>query len=287
MQKIIDKLFYLRLTQMSIMLFIGLCCYVFSKIPHVWWVMMTMYMMLGSVEPGLVKAKSINRAKGTLMGLVLFFPTIYLLQFNYRLIPLVLMCSVILVGSISPKRYDITVIFITFAVLSSTAYSFTTPTIEGTLQMELNRGLNTLIAITIVFIGEYFMFKRFRYAYKACFIYQLMVRKALLKAVRKITKHHGLGISKNKSILFNELSQVFLITFNNLVTSSTSLLLSSDTKESEREQILTFNSLAFAARRKILALYYNTLIAHNSTSANQELMEIHQIIKRMAFIQIK
>jgi hypothetical protein len=273
MQKIINKLFYLRLAHMTLMLAIGLCFYVFSKIPHSWWLMMTIYLMLGSVEPGLVKSRSIMRAKGTIMGLITFLPLIYLLQLNYRFIPYIFMLSVVIMNTISPKKYHYTTMFITLLVLMLSAYDFTAPTAEGPWQLTMNRSINTLLAITIIFAGEYFLFNRFRYASKLCYLYQIRTCRTINKIRILLIK----STRENQALLLDDISNLLSPVFLDLMNSSASILnLKTNITAQDKDRVQLFNNIAYQTRSKLLALYANKYVLSDIDAA----IETNEIIKQ-------
>ena len=82
-----QKLSYARFGQIAFVFVVGLGMYLFTTIPHNWWIFLTVMMMSAAIEPGLIIKKSINRGKGTLLGILIFLPMIYLMHFNYRVIP--------------------------------------------------------------------------------------------------------------------------------------------------------------------------------------------------------
>lgn len=139
---------------------IGLIIFLFTTIPHKWWVWVTIMVVSGAFESGLIIRKSFLRIRGSLSALLLIIPLLYIMQLNYRMIPIAFILSGIglAVSSMNPRRYDIFVFFTTlfvFFILSQTALPDTD---KSPIDMVLNRAICTAIGIFIVFACDYFLF---------------------------------------------------------------------------------------------------------------------------------
>lgn len=112
--KLKKKLDYARFTQLAVMFMVAMWIYLFTTIPHKWWVLLTVIMISAGIEPGLIIRRSIHRIGGTFAALLILIPLIYLMQINYRFIPVVFIFGIIglAVTALNTRRYDISVFFI-------------------------------------------------------------------------------------------------------------------------------------------------------------------------------
>src|SRR5690348_14094960 len=89
------RLDYARFTHLTGMFMIAMFIYLFSTIPHKFWVLLTVLVVSAGIEPGLIIRRAIHRINGTFAGLALMIPLLYLMQLNYRLIPIVFVLAII------------------------------------------------------------------------------------------------------------------------------------------------------------------------------------------------
>ncbi|MGL5742723.1 MAG: FUSC family protein [Legionella sp.] len=93
------------------MFLVAMWIYLFSTIPHNWWVLLTVIVISAGIEPWLIVRRAIHRIGGTFAALIILIPLIYLMQLNYRFIPVVFIAAItgLAVSSINTNRYDISV----------------------------------------------------------------------------------------------------------------------------------------------------------------------------------
>ena len=118
-QNLKKKLEYARFIHLLVIYMVTLAIYLFTTIPHKRWILLTVLVISAGIEPGLILKRSKHRIMGTLLGLILLIPLLYTLQLNYRLVPVVFIIALIgmIVSSLKPSRYDISVFFITLSVI--------------------------------------------------------------------------------------------------------------------------------------------------------------------------
>ncbi len=253
-QTVRQNLTVARAGQIALVYSVGLAAYLFTTIPHSWWIFVTVLMMTAAIEPGLVIQRSVHRGKGTLAGIIIFIPLIYLLQFNYRLIPLVFIMAACLISVPSAKRYDISVIFTTMMVFILTAYTFNQPLLEGPIEQALNRAVCTILGIVICIGGDYFIFAKFKYPRKAYYVLQHELCNLLQEKLELILAYEKSKM--NAYILVENLRDSLNNKFSEICTSGDSLVYDLKTDNHTREQVKIFDKLMWELRREIYAIYF-------------------------------
>ncbi|TXI99775.1 MAG: FUSC family protein [Neisseriales bacterium] len=282
-----NKLNYARFGQISFVFTIGMAMYLFTTIPHNWWILLTVIMMSAAIEPGLIIKKSINRGKGTLIGILLFLPLIYLLQLNYRFIPLVFILLSIGISVPNAKRYDISVIFMTMMVFTMNAYNFTVPTQEGPFEATLNRGICTVIGIIICIAGDYFLFRRFDYSRKVYFLLQHELCNMLEKKIEMIRNAHKQKL--NRYLIVENLRESFNQAYTTIATSAESIRLSLNTNAETKQKINDFDITIWQLRKAVFGLYYSECILQHNQSSEEHLERFKHLIDkaRRNFISLR
>lgn len=247
-----QKIAATRLAQITIVYALGLIVYLFTTLPHNWWVFLTVMMMTAAIEPGLVVQKSINRGKGTLIGIILFIPLITLLQFNYRFIPLTFIILACLLFIPTAKRYDLTVIFMTMMVFMLTAYNYTTPLIEGPLEVTLNRAICTVVGVFICLGGDYILFKRFNYSRKLYYLLQRELCIILKQKVQYMLENEN----KNLLVVVEDLRTVLNTKFAEINNSATSLKYDLRSDKITKANVVQFETAMWKLRKDIYSIYY-------------------------------
>ncbi len=145
--------------------------FLFTTLPENKWILLTVLVVSAGIEPGLILRRSKHRMGGTLAALLILVPLIYLMQLNYRFIPVLFIIAVIAlnVTALNIQRYDISVFFVTLSVFLLLAQTTDTNSPQGPFEMMINRGICTLIGILIVLMGDYFLFQSYRYSHKLYF----------------------------------------------------------------------------------------------------------------------
>lgn len=272
------KLDYARFGQISFVFTIGMAMYLFTTIPHNWWIFLTVMMMSAAIEPGLIIKKSINRGKGTLIGILLFLPLIYLLQLNYRFIPLVFILLGVGISIPNAKRYDISVIFMTMMVFTMNAYNFTVPTQEGPFETTLNRGICTVIGIIICIAGDHFLFRRFDYSRKVYFLLQHELCNTLEKKIDMIRSAHEQKL--NRYLIVENLRESFNQIYSNIATSGESIRLSLTTNAEIKQKINDFSIIIWQLRKVGFGLYYSECILQDDKASQEHLERFKHLLDK-------
>lgn len=272
------KLDYARFGQISFVFTIGMAMYLFTTIPHNWWIFLTVMMMSAAIEPGLIIKKSINRGKGTLIGILLFLPLIYLLQLNYRFIPLVFILLGVGISIPNAKRYDISVIFMTMMVFTMNAYNFTVPTQEGPFETTLNRGTCTVIGIIICIAGDHFLFRRFDYSRKVYFLLQHELCNTLEKKIDMIRSAHEQKL--NRYLIVENLRESFNQIYSNIATSGESIRLSLTTNAETKQKINDFSIIIWQLRKVGFGLYYSECILQDDKASQEHLERFKHLLDK-------
>ena len=281
------KLEYARFTHIIILCIIALVIYLFSTIPHKFWVFLTMLVITSSVEPGLIIKRSINRAKGTLLALAFLIPLLYIVQLNYRLIPVILILTTIsfATSTLNPHRYDITVFFVTLFVFLLTAQTIEVISVEGPFEMVVNRGICTTIGIVIVLAGDYFLFNSYRYAQKLYLLHQIMVYDFLKEIEQRILDAAANG--SNSFIFIEKLRDDFNKIYIPTTTSAESLKLDLKTNATMQQQIVHFQEKIGELRRLAFAICFSEFMLKSPVSTAKHLRQYHQLLKKTRALFIK
>ncbi|KTD20070.1 Uncharacterised protein [Legionella lansingensis] len=274
------QLGYARFTHLVLIYTMGIITYVVSNMPHKWWVLLTVLVISSSIEPGLIVQRARHRIKGTLLALILMIPLLYLLQLNYRLIPVLFIGSAVgmLVTTLNLRRYDICVFFITLFAFLLTATTFTSTVPESPIEMVVNRGICTLIGILIVFIGDYLLFNSFHYSQKLYLLHQIIVYKVI-----KNNAEHLLSLSSESPtpiIFMEKLRNQFNDSFT-LITSSSENLQSELKAGSELgEKIIHFQNTIWELRRILFAMSFSALLLKSQPITHEHFMKYQQLMKK-------
>lgn len=112
------KLDYARFVHLSVIFMIAMFTFLFTTLPENKWILLTVLVVSAGIEPGLIIRRSKHRMGGTLAALLILVPLIYLVQLNYRFIPVLFVIAVIAlnVTALNIRRYDISVFFVTISV---------------------------------------------------------------------------------------------------------------------------------------------------------------------------
>lgn len=271
-----NKLTVARVGQITIVYTIGLMMYLFTTIPHSWWIFVTVLMMSAAMEPGLVIQKSVNRGKGTLMGIILFIPLIYLLQLDYRFIPLVLILACCFINVPSAKRYDLSVVAMTIMVLTLTAYTFNKSIIAGPIVEGLNRAICTMIGIFICIGGDYFLFSRFKYSKKVYYVLQHELCNLLEEQLLLIQDFHQKHM--NAVILVDKIRERLNGKFSELNTSGNSLLFDMKIDNKTKNMVKHFDEIAWYLRREVYAVFYCTSILEDKAASVIHLARFQELL---------
>ncbi len=272
------QLDYARYNHLAMMFLIALLFFLISELPHKWWILSTVVIVSAAIEPGLMMQRANARIRGTLLALLLMIPLLYVLQLNYRFIPLTLILAFCFIGAaaMNPNRYDISVFFITIAIFLLTAQTTGAHTLEGPVEMVINRGLCTLIGITIIIIGDYFLFNSYQYAQKLHLFNQLNVYSCLQKNVRLLRTKPLKEISSYHFL--NTMRDHFNDAYTKVSFSATSL--SEDLKANAYidQQVEQFQNTIWELRKVIFALTSAIIVLHDEHIIEHHLAEYRRLM---------
>ena len=152
------------------------------------------------------------------------------------------------------RRYDISVIFTTMMVFTLTAYTFTTPLLEGPFEMTLNRVVCTVIGIIICISGDYFLFGRFNYSRKVYFLLQHDVCDMLEAKLKNICRFHE--TQQNIILLVEDLRDSFNSGYSSIATSGESIRSSLTNNLATKSKVVEFELILWQLRKVDFAVYY-------------------------------
>lgn len=278
--KLKKKLDYARFTQLAMMFMVAMWIYLFTTIPHKWWVLLTVIMVSAGIEPGLIIRRAIYRIGGTFAALLVLIPLVYLMQLNYRLIPVVFILGIIglAVSSLNTRRYDISVFFITIVVFLLLAQTTDATSPEGPIEMVLNRGICTLIGAFIVLIGDYFLFQAYRYSQKLYLFHQMMVYDFFKSKVTQITIYRSKKI--NTFIFVEKLRGEVIKYCTPIAMSSENLKLEVKISPEIKKKVDIFQETIWDLRRLIFALCVSEFVLHSAPATEKHLNEFKVLMNR-------
>ncbi|CEG55533.1 FUSC family protein [Legionella fallonii] len=277
-QKLKRKLDWARFIHLAILFMVAMFLYLFSTIPERWWILLTVLVISAGIEPGLIIRRSIHRIGGTLAALAILIPLIYLLQLNYRLIPVLFILTIIglNITALNTKRYDISVFFITLTVFLLLAQTTEVTSPQGPLEMVINRGTCTLIGIFIVTVADYFLFQSYRYSHKLYLFHQLMLYGFFTKKIREIS---NLRQNKTNTFLFIEKMRDQIIHhFAPIAISSENLKLEGKISRKTKEQIDIFQDTVWKIRRLLFALCVSECILQSPSATERHLHQVKELM---------
>lgn len=231
-------------------------------------------------EPGLILRRAIHRTGGTILALILLIPLLYLLQLNYRLIPVLFIFSLVglSVSTLNTKRYDISVFFITLFVFFLLAQTEEATSANGPFEMVLNRTICTVIGIFIVLVGDLFLFNAYRYSHRLYLFHQMMVYNFLNESVQKIM---GADPDKMNTFLFVEkLRSSAIEHFLPISTSSENLKLDYKTTPKTKQKVDDFQQTTWEIRRLVFALCISKFVLHSPKTTNQHAQRFELLMKK-------
>jgi hypothetical protein len=178
----------LRFIHLAILYTLAILVFLFTTLPHKWWILLTVLVVSAAVEPGLLIRRSVQRMFGTMLALIFLIPFICILQLNYRLISIVFVLSIVgvSISSANSKRYDIMVFFITVSVFLLLAQTSELHTSKGPIEMVFNRAICTSIGIALVIAVDYFLFRSYNYSQKLYAYNQLITFHFLKNIIAKV-----------------------------------------------------------------------------------------------------
>ncbi len=254
-----------RFIQLICIYIAALLLFLFTTIPHARWIDSTVILLLASNNPGLLYQKSFERGLGTLYGVVLFVPFIYLMHINYKLIPLALILFALLNNVTTAKRHDIMVMFTTLALFTLSSFNDIENIVEGPIETMIKRFVCTLIGIFLCLIGDYLFFRRYDYTRKLYRFHQLEVYRTLVKHMNMVTRHDVKN--SNRFILIDKLRSNLNQIFVNITTSGDGLFYGYDTQEATKDNIKNFKESMWQMRKLIFVAYHAKCVSQDDLMA--------------------
>lgn len=274
------RLDYARFTHLAGMFMIAMAIYLFSTIPHKFWILLTVIVVSAGIEPGLIVRRAMHRIGGTFAALAILIPVIYLMQLNYRFVSVVFVLSMIglSVSSLNPRRYDITVFFTTIMIFLLLAQTSELNSPEGPFDMVLNRAICTLIGIAIILVGDYFLFQGYQYSHKLYLFHQRLVYNFFKHALQDIVKANPEKI--NTFIYVEKLRAAVIEHCNPITVSAENLLLEKKISSQVKSRVNTFQETLWEMRRLIFALTVSKFVLNAPMTTEKHLQQFNKLMQQ-------
>lgn len=274
------RLDYARFTHLASMFMIAMLIYLFSTIPHKFWILLTVLVVSAGIEPGLIVRRAIHRIGGTFTALAILPPLIYLMQLNYRFVSVVFIVGMIglAISSLNPRRYDISVFFTTIMIFLLLAQTSEANSPEGPFDMVLNRGICTLIGVAIVLVGDYFLFQGYHYSHKLYLFHQRLVYNFFRAALQDIIKAQAEAI--NTFIYVERLRAKVIKTCTPITVSSENLLLEKKISPQTKRKVEAFQETLWEMRRLIFALTVTKFVLHTPDMTEKHLERFFALMQQ-------
>ena len=166
--------------------------------------------------------------------------------------------------------------FITVIVFLLLAQTTDLNSPEGPFEMVLNRGLCTLIGISIVFIGDYFLFQAYHYSQKLYLLHQMMVYNFFNDVVKQIINCHTEKI--NTFIFVEKLRGQVIKNCAPIAISSQNLKLEVKISPQAKERVDIFQETIWDIRRVIFALCISEFVLKSSTATQKHLQRFERLM---------
>jgi uncharacterized membrane protein YccC len=271
---------YARFAHLAISFSIAMFLFLFSTIPEKRWILLTVLVISAGIEPGLIIRRSVHRIGGTLAALLVLIPLIYIMQLNYRFIPVLFILAIIAlnVTVLNPKRYDINVFFMTLVVFLLLAQTTEINSPQSPFEMVINRGVCTLIGIIIVLMGDYFLFQSYRYSHKLYLFHQMLVYNFFKEQIKEISLCRQ---EQRSTFLFIErLRDQIIQHFAPIAVSSENLKLEYNISPKSIEQMDVFQNTIWEIRRLLFALCMSELILKSSEATEEHLQKFDELMSK-------
>lgn len=271
------QLNYARYVQLSIVFMFGMYMYLFTTIPHSWWICLTVLMMMSAIQPGLILVRSINRGKGTVVGIILSLLLVYVFHINYRLVSICLILSMLLLFIPNPKRYDLTVTFMTIMIFLTDSYGYKMPLLEGPIEVAINRMTCTIIGIAICVASDYILFNHFNYSGKAYRVLQEELLFIVDERLAEIMTEPSRRL--NRIIIVKKIRDSFNGVFGELSASSSGLLSSYSSSAETKAMVREFSELSWKLRIEVFAIYIaNCVVIDDEDLLNKHLANLNDLL---------
>lgn len=268
-EKLRKRLEYARFTHLFMLYSTALLFFLFTNIPHKFWILLTVLVINAGIQPGLILRRSIHRVAGTLLALFFLIPLLFLLQLNYRLIPVVFILAMVAmtVTTLNVNRYDINVFFVTIVAFFVIAQTVEANMPQGPFEMVINRGVCTLIGVTIVIIGDYFLFQAYRYSQRLYLFHQRLIYDFLKESVSRIDQAREEGA--NSFVFTDKLRNDFVKQFSRIAVSAENLKQDLKTTDEMKQNVIAFQETIWEIRRIVFALCFLEIILPKAQSTTE------------------
>lgn len=274
------RLDYARFTHLAGMFMIAMFIYLFSTVPHKFWVLLTVLVVSAGIEPGLIARRAVHRIGGTFIALAILLPLIYLMQLNYRFISVVFILALIglSISTLNPRRYDISVLFTTIMIFLLLAQTSESSSPEGPFDMVVNRAICTLIGIAIILVGDYFLFQGYHYSQKLYLFHQRLVYNFFRDSIQEVinTKREEI----NTFIFVEKLRADVIKNCSPIAISSENLLLEKKLSTRTKKQIDEFQDALWDMRRLIFALTISKFVLHTDATTEKHLQRFQELLQK-------
>ncbi|MDC0534440.1 FUSC family protein [Francisellaceae bacterium] len=272
---------YARVWQLTFTFAIAFAIYVFSKLPHTWWVLVTVLIISAAYEPGLVVKKSLQRGKGTIIGLILAGVALSLLEFNFRYAPLVLVVLASISFAFPPTKYAIQVTCITMFIFIGSSFS---PNESSFLQEMVARMINTIIGICICMSGDFLLFTKFQYSRRN---YAIMQREICLLMHRTVNQLVRLKDRPYSNMRIQNIRESYSIVFAKIAMSGDSIQHDFRATSEAAEKIKKFNDIIWEMRTETAAISYCILLSKDHAALDRHVKRFETLLTEAKTYYIK
>ncbi len=269
-----------RFIHLLVVFMIAMFLYLFTTLPERWWILLTVLVSSAGIEPGLIIRRSIQRITGTLSALIIITPLIYLLHFNYRLVPVCFILAIIglNVAAVNTRRYDISVFFITLMVFLLLAQTAKSTSLSGSFDMLINRGLCTLIGVSIVGLADYYLFQSYKYSHKLYLFHQKMLYAFFQRAMARIMDSSKESI--NTFLFIERLRDEVIMQFAPIAVSSENLKLENKLAPTIIHNLEVFQSTIWEIRRLLFALAFAKFILQSTETTQKHQQHFNRLMEQ-------
>jgi len=281
------KLELARFIHILSIIILVLVIFLFTTIPYKRWILLTVIVLSAGIQPGLILRRAWHRITGTFLALLCLLPLLYLMQLNYRFIPVIFIAALIAAGvtGLNPERYDIKVFFTTIVVFLLIAQTIDVNTPEGPFEMVINRGLCTLIGAAIILISDYVLFNAYQYSQKLYLYHQMMLYDFLKNCGMEIKNAREQKV--NTYIFIDQLRNEMINHFLPITVSSKSLLLDINSSQNLKRQVMEFQNTIWEIRHIIFALTFSEIILYSKEASHAHWQQYTELMDKARHHMIK
>ncbi|MFT6834640.1 MAG: hypothetical protein ACJA0H_000672 [Francisellaceae bacterium] len=262
-----------RVIQLTCMFAVGFSIFIFSYLPHKWWVILTVLIISAAYEPGLLVKKSWQRGRGTLVGLVVAWIILSLLDLNFRFIPLILIIIASITYAIPARIYGVQTACVTVFIFIS--YSLL-PTESSVFQNMVDRAICTSLGIIICMAGDYLLFAKYKYSKRN---YSIMQREICLIMHRSVTKTISLKGLPVSNARMQRLREEFSLTFGKIAASSEGIQYDFDATKITKDKIKKFDDYIWEMRTQVSSINYCALLSKDYKMLDKHVAKFYGLLE--------